>query len=125
MLARRFAGMVNGGLIVSVLLVVASACSSPKFPYGTYANADGSSVMQFKSDGTYSAYDGGLLVDQGTFSIQGGDILWKTSTDCYPQGQGTYSWTYQNSILVFRAQGADSCPGRQSVIDSVPYHAKQ
>ncbi len=110
---------------VLVLVATMAACSSAKFPYGTYVSADGSSEIQFKQDGTYTAYDGGLLVDQGTFTIQGSQIHWLTSTDCYPQGKGTYSWTYQDATLVMRASGADSCPGRQSAIDSVHYHLRQ
>ncbi len=115
-------------IVVPVMLFVVlllTACSSPKFPYGSYVSADGSSRMLFKSDGTYMAYSGGLLVDQGTFSIQGNEIHWETSTDCYPQGKGSYTWTYQNAILVFRVKGVDSCPGRQAAIDSVQFHPKQ
>ncbi len=118
---KRRAGCV---IAVLVLVTAVAACSSPKFPYGAYVSADGSSEMHFRSDGTYTAYDNGLLVDQGTFTIEGGEINWQTSTDCYPQGKGTYAWTYQNSTLVFKASGADSCPGRQSAIDAVPYHPK-
>ncbi len=108
----------------AVLAVALAACASPKFPYGTYVSPDGVSEMHFKPDGTYTAYDGGMLVDQGTFTIQGSQIQWLTSSDCYPQGKGTYSWSYQGSTLVFKSIGADACPGRQSAIDSVQYHPK-
>ncbi len=124
MVAKTFRRPAIGASVALMLLLSSWACSSPKFPYGTFANADGSTVIQFKSDGTYNSYDGGLLVDQGTFSIRGNQINWETSTDCYPQGKGTYSWTYQNATLVFKASGPDSCPGRQSAIDSVQYHLK-
>jgi hypothetical protein len=113
------------GIVVPLVLVLAlSACSSPKFPYGTYVNPDGSTEIQFKPDGSYTTYDGGLLVDQGTFSIRGNEIQWETSTDCYPQGKATYTWTYQNPTLVFKASGADSCPGRQTALDSVQLRPK-
>ncbi len=119
---RSFVVLVT--LFVFLPLTACSGRSAPRFPYGTYVSADGSSQMQFKPDGTYTAYDGGLLVDQGTFSLQGSEIHWETSTDCYPQGTGTYTWTYQNAILIFRAKGADTCPGRQGAIDAVQYHLK-
>ncbi len=61
-------------IVVLALASVLEARSSPKFPYGTYVSADGSSEMRFKSDGAYAAYDGGLEVDQGTFVIHGGEL---------------------------------------------------
>ncbi len=124
MLAKTVKWCLGSLIAALVLLASMAACSTPKFPYGTYVSADGSSEMHFRSDGTYTAYDGGLLVDQGTFTIQGSQIHWLTSTDCYPQGKGIYSWTYRNATLVMKASGADSCPGRQSAIDSVQFHPK-
>ncbi len=112
--------------MIAVLAVVAAlaACSSPKFPYGTYVSADGATEMHLRPDGTYTAYDGGLQVDQGTFTVHSNEIDWQTSSDCYPQGKGAYTWTYQNATLVMRASGADSCPSRQSTIDSIQFHPK-
>ena len=110
--------------IVLLLLFALSACGSPKFTYGTYVNGDGSTELHFKPDGTFAVNNDGPIVDQGTFSIQGSQLTWETSSYCDPGGKAAYSWTYQNATLVLKANGTDPCYDRKAGIDRLEYHLK-
>ena len=108
-------------LLLAGLLV---ACTSPKFPYGTYVNGAGSTELHFKPDGTFTVNNSGTIDDQGTFSIQGSQFTWETSSYCDPGGKATYTWTYQNPTLVLKINGTDPCPDRRSGIDGIEYRLK-
>lgn len=108
----------------SILLFALSACASPKFTYGTFDSGDGSITLHLNSDGTFSVYNYSQLLDQGTFSIQGSQFTWETSSACDPEGKATYTWTYQNATLVLKVSGADPCSHRQAGIDRLEYHLK-
>ncbi|HLO29179.1 MAG TPA: hypothetical protein VK249_08595 [Anaerolineales bacterium] len=108
----------------SLLLFVLSACASPKFTYGTFESGDGSITMHLQPDGTFSIYNHTQLLDQGTFSIQGTQFTWETSSACDPGGKATYTWTYQNATLVLKVSGADPCSHRQAGINGLEYRLK-
>jgi len=108
-------------LLLAGLLV---ACTSPKFPYGTYVNGAGSTELRFKPDGTFTVNNSGTIDDQGTFSIQGSQFTWETSSYCDPGGKAAYTWTYQNPTLVLKVNGTDPCPDRRSGIDGIEYRLK-
>ena len=82
----------------SFLLFALSGCTSPKFTYGTYANGDNSIELHLKPDGTFAVYNHSTILDQGTFSIQGNQFTWETSSACDPGGKASYTWTYQNGL---------------------------
>ena len=107
-----------------LLLFALSACASPKFPYGTFDSGDGSFTLHFQSDGNFSIYNHSQMLDQGTFSIQGNQFNWETSSTCHPGGKASYTWTYQNPTLVLKVNGTDPCSDRQAGINRVEYHLK-
>jgi hypothetical protein len=117
-------GVIFGFLLLTSLY----ACSGQKFPYGVYR--DSSFDLTLNPDGKYTSYypDTNDLVDQGTFSISGNQIVWVASSRCSLYFPGykpaTSTWTYTNHILVFKFQGADSCPDRQSVLNSWSWSPK-
>jgi hypothetical protein len=106
------------------LLFALSACASPKFTYGTYVNGDGSIELHLKPDGTFAINNHGTTLDQGTFSIQGSQFTWETSSACDPGGKAAYIWTYQNATLVMKINGTDPCSHRQAGIDRLEYRLK-
>ena len=108
----------------SFLLFALSACASPKFTYGTYANGDDSIELQLKPEGTFAVYNHSTILDQGTFSIQGNQFTWETSSACDPGGKASYTWTYQNATLVLKVNGTDPCLHRQPGINGLEYRLK-
>jgi hypothetical protein len=106
------------------LLFALSACKSPKFTYGTYANSDDSIELHLNPDGTFAVYNHSTILDQGTFSIQGNQFTWETSSACDPGAKASYTWTYQNAILVLKVDGTDSCVHRQAGINRIEYRLK-
>ena len=120
---RSMAPFVMLGLAL-LLLFALSACASPKFPYGTFDNGDGSVTLHLQPDGAFSIYNHSQMLDQGTFSIQGNQFNWETSSTCDPGGKATYTWTYQNATLVLKVSGADACSDRQAGINRLEYHLK-
>lgn len=110
--------------IAALLLFALSACASPKFTYGTYVNGDGSTELHLKPDGTFAINNHGPIVDQGTFSIQGSQFTWETSSYCDPGGKAAYTWTYQNATLVLKVNGTDACTDRKAGIDRIEYRLK-
>jgi hypothetical protein len=119
------------GAICGLLLLLAlSACSSPKFPYGTYNTTEGGipgGGMKFNSDGTYVATaNGGMIFTKGTFSVKGNMLTFLTDMQCFNQGvNATYTWTYSNETLILKDTGNDSCVQRKSDIDSSTYHLQK
>jgi hypothetical protein len=117
---RSMASFVTLGLAL-LLFFALSACASPKFPYGTFDNGDDSVTLHLQPDGTFSIYNHSQLLDQGTFSIQGNQFKWETSSACDPGGKAAYTWTYQNATLVLKVNGTDPCPDRHAGINGLEY----
>lgn len=111
-------------LLVLLLASVLSACASPKFPYGTYDSGNGSFTLHLQPDDTFSVYNHSQMLDQGTFSIQGNQFTWETSSACDPGGKATYTWTDQNATLVMKVNGTDPCFDRQAGINGLEYRLK-
>ena len=107
-----------------LLLFALSACASPKFPYGTFESGDGSFTLHLQPDGTFSVYNHSQMLDQGTFSIQGSQFTWETSSACDPGGKASYTWTFQNATLVLKVSGTDPCSHRQPGINGLEYRLK-
>lgn len=113
-----------------ILMLALSACSSQKFTYGTYTIMDAgvpNGVEKFNPDGDYVVtYTGGMLFDQGTFTIHGNTLTLLTSMNCYPQGNNaTYTWKYSNDTLVLKDTGNDTCTDRPHDIDNTQFHLQK
>jgi hypothetical protein len=104
---------------ISILLfmyfIVLTGCGQ-KFPRGKFqAEEPGDIVtLDFTNSSEYRVYVNGGLVDIGTFSIQGNEIIWETSTYCKARGseKATYTWTLDNDTLRFQVKGEDNCGPR-------------
>jgi hypothetical protein len=102
--------------IVVILFVAATlcACSSNKFPTGTFTHGDTS--IEIRDDGTYTLMDGDEVLTEGTYSIQGDQIQYITDSYCDAENAGpaTYKWQYDEDkdILSYELI-ADNCEGRR------------
>jgi hypothetical protein len=118
--------MVTCGLLP---LLVLCACSSPKFPYGTYDWTEGvhSGVETFNPDGTFvSTMSGGMIWTKGNFAVKGNTLTFLTDMQCFPQGKNAaYIWRYSNETLVFKDTGNDTCTDRMNTLDSTQYHLQK
>jgi hypothetical protein len=113
-----------------ILLLALCACSSLKFPYGTYTfSHDGISgnEVKFNPSGTYVfTTPDGMSFLQGTFSIKGNTFTFLTDVWCYKQGiNATYTWKYSNETLVMKDTGNDTCLDRADAIDQIPLHLQK
>lgn len=104
--------------IVVVLLVAAalSACSSDEFPYGTYSRQD--ATVEYRNDGTFTYKFGDEVVTEGTYSIEGDEILWINDSVCDAENAGSarYKWQHEDGVLSFELIGEDLCEGRREVM---------
>jgi hypothetical protein len=94
------------------------------FPTGTFTAKDGDWVLTFDDDGSYTFSEYGTVEASGIISIQANELTWETDSYCDPKGAGkaTYTWTFEDDVLLFLVKGEDKCVDRSSVIDNVAYH---
>jgi hypothetical protein len=102
--------------IVVILFLAATlcACSSNKFPTGTYTHGDTS--VEFRDDGTYALMDGNEVVTEGTYSIQDDQLQYITDSYCDAENAGpaTYKWQYDEDKEILSYQLiTDNCEGRR------------
>ena len=101
--------------IVVILFFAATlcACSSNKFPTGKYRN--GSSVTEYRDDGTFTMWDNDEIATEGTYSVKGDEVTWIQDTFCDAEnaGSATYKWIADDQGLKFELIGEDLCQGRR------------
>jgi len=104
--------------ITCVLLVAVSlsACSSKEFPTGTYSRQAG--TVEYRDDGTFTYMFGDEVITEGTYSIEGDEILWINDTVCDAENAGSarYKWQHEDGVLSFELVGEDFCEGRREVM---------
>ncbi len=82
------------------------------FPTGKLTNMD--YVLDFKSDGTYTA-SGPQGTETGTYVASGDQVV--LTCQCCGNVKGTYSWIFDGSTLTFHAID-DACLNRLNVVSS-------
>ena len=106
-----------------VALLVGCSGTETDFPEGTFSARNGGWVLTL-DDGSSTFSEYGTVEAIGTFSIQANEVTWETDSYCDPEGAGkaTYTWAFEDDILLFQVKGEDKCSGRLGALDNVPYH---
>ena len=96
------------------------------FPTGVFAAKDSDWVLTLDGDGNFTFSESGAVAASGTVSIQANELTWETDSYCDPTGAGkaTYTWTFEDDVLMFRVKEEDKCVDRLSAIDNVAYHRR-
>lgn len=110
-----------------VLMLNAISCGSlptpgsatTPFPVGVFVDASGN-TLTFEANGTV-AYRGADY-DDAKYLVTGDQVSF-TEGRCY-QGSGTYQWSYDGKVLIFKALGLDPCGGRSTAL-GVSFTKKQ
>lgn len=116
-----------------LLLLVLSACSNlssetnQSFPYGVYASNPEIDQMTLEENGNFTYKVSGTVLTSGTFTVQGNEITWETDSYCDQSnaGKATYTWTFDNDILIFSVVGEERCPGRLAVLNLIQYQVEK
>jgi hypothetical protein len=124
--------------IVLMLVVLLAACSSAiqpaptltpmLFPYGTYVDEAGNLKLILNSNGRMTiAYTGaGGDLAYAKFGVNGNEVNWTTYNDCFAEkALATYTWSYENNILLFKVKGNDFCFTRKATIEDVKWIPQQ
>jgi len=106
-----------------VALLVGCSGAENGFPTGTFTANNGEWVQTFDDDGSSTFLVNGTIGASSTFSIQANELTWETDSYCDARGAGkaTYTWTFDDGILLFQVKGEDKCSDRLGVLDNVPY----
>lgn len=118
---------VNWSICILIPLLLLCACSSPSFPYGTFASDSGSYQMVLNDDGSFTYSESGTVVTTGTFSVQGNELTWEVDSYCDEIGAGkaTYTWTFEDDTLILQVKGEDQCSDRLFVLNLAEYHLEK
>ena len=113
--------------IVSFVAIVAAggllvACSGDEeFPVGTYVSAAnvndlGPVTAAYHEDGTLTVSQGGEMVAEGTYTVDG-DRIDLSDEYCASEGQetATYTWAWDGSVLTMTTTD-DACESRKSTV---------
>ena len=105
-------------IIICILLMViaVSGCGKSDFPTGTFSIEGGYYKFEFTEGGEGLRYEDDSLMSQGTFSVRGDELTWKSHSFCAKKA--TYIWTYENDALTFTLKGEDTCAARVFFLDN-------
>ena len=106
---------------IVLMLVAVSACAESDFPTGMFNVEGGYFKFEFTEDGEGIRYEDGSLMSQGTFSVRGDELTWKSHTFCGDK-KATYIWTFENDALTFTLKGEDNCPARVFFLDNRTFY---
>jgi len=109
---------------VVVTLAAASGCRN-EFPTGTFERAvDSSFKMELRDNGevlfTSSIQGDTTMMDSGTYSVEGSELVFETSDYCDAtnRGSATYTWSFKQGILTLDPVGVDPCVERWQIVDT-------
>jgi len=109
-------------ILCMLLLIPLCACSKSDFPTGTFKTESSISVLEFTDDGSFIYSEDGVVEAEGTYSINGNELTWETDSYCTVLGKATYTWTFENNMLLLQLKGVDKCDGRKGAVDGVPFN---
>jgi len=104
-----------------------TACSSRTFPMGMYIAKESGAQMEFMEDGSFIYADEGVVWASGTYSIDGNELIWETDSSCDESGieRSTYTWSYENGLLVLEEKGEDLCEGRVRSVNQLEWEYRE
>ena len=110
-------------IAVLLFLFILTACSSRTFPMGVYEAKKSGAQMEFMKDGSFIYTDDGVVWARGTYSIDGNELIWETDSACdeSDRERSTYTWSYENGLLVLEAKGEDLCEGRVQSVNQLEW----
>ncbi len=105
-------------LLLALSAALAACSAEDSFVGGSYAAVDapgGGVEVEFRADGAYAISDSGTVLDQGTFTVDGGSLSFESSTECARAGhkQATYWWILEDDALDLRPMSGDGCTVRE------------
>jgi len=95
------------------LLISLCACSGDKFPTGLFEHEIIKGfIFEINKDGTWAYYANGRVVNSGTYSIKGKELIVETDkiSESINPNLATYEWAYHNSILTLQLKGKNNPP---------------
>ena len=105
-----------------LIAIALNACSNKEFPTGKYTRPG--SVVEYRDDGTYTYWNDGELVTEGTYTVQGDEIQF---TDDYCAeayaNPGTYKWQHKDGKLSLELI-EDLCAGRRIAVSDPVFGPK-
>ena len=113
--------------ILFVTLLVGCDGNENDFPTGVFTARNGFWELILDDDGSFTFSEGTRVEASGTFSIQANEFTWETDNYCDSReaGKATYTWTFEDGILLFQVKGNDKCFDRLDVMDNVPYQIEE
>ena len=114
-------------IAVLLFLFILTACSSRTFPMGMYVAKESGAQMEFMEDGSFIYTDEGVVWARGTYSIDGNELIWETDSSCDESGieRSTYTWSYENGLLVLEEKGEDLCEGRVRSVNQLEWENQE
>lgn len=115
-------------LVVGLMLLLLSACGSPKeadFPTGKFIKSGETEYgLIFNSDNTFSVFQGETIFVTGTYNVEG-DVFTETSNDGGCDTNVSFHYKFDGSKLTFSYVGDPgkdvSCTGRHADFNNVTY----
>jgi hypothetical protein len=106
-----------------VVLLVGCGSTATDIPTGVFSARSGIWELTLDDDGNSTFSEDGIVEVSGTFSIRANELTWETDSYCDLRGAGkaTYTWTFEDNILLLQVKGEDRCFDRLDVLDNIPY----
>ena len=120
---KRLVILVTGLMLVS--LVLAGCGGKPEFPTGKFIQSGTTDYgLMFKSDGTFSVFEGDTTFVTGTYSVDV-NVFTETSNTGGCSTDVSFTYTFDGTNLTFNYVGdpADdvACGGRNADFNNVTY----